>query len=118
MRYRLGRLNRQLIYAQWGPAPDVNDCLEVVCLSHFMAERVMRALNASQFEPVPDPSNDATGAFEPAYYWMHECGYVHAWSASQMAEQLASDAPGGCDACESGSDNAADWTPLYRPVKR
>ena len=39
--------------------------------------------------------------------WMHECGNVD-WLPIGHAP-----ADGGCDQCESGSDNASDWRPLY-----
>jgi hypothetical protein len=39
--------------------------------------------------------------------WMHECGHVEMW------EEGTAPADGGCDGCESGSNNASDWRPLY-----
>jgi len=39
--------------------------------------------------------------------WMHECGHVEMW------ERGTAPADGGCDACESGSENPADWRALY-----
>lgn len=39
--------------------------------------------------------------------WMHECGHVELWENGTAPED------GGCDACESGSDRAADWRPLF-----
>lgn len=40
-----------------------------------------------------------------AAWWQHECGHVE--------EFVEDPKDGGCDACESGSPNAADWRPLY-----
>lgn len=39
--------------------------------------------------------------------WIHECGNVD-WLPAGHAP-----ADGGCDRCESGSDDASDWKPLY-----
>lgn len=43
--------------------------------------------------------------------WMHECGHVEHW------EEGTAPADGGCDACESGSNNASDWRPLYTDMQ-
>jgi hypothetical protein len=37
--------------------------------------------------------------------YRHECGHVESLSAPPE--------DGGCDACESGSPDPADWQPLY-----
>lgn len=39
--------------------------------------------------------------------WMHECGQVEMWKKGTAP------ADGGCDRCESGSDNASDWRPMF-----
>lgn len=40
--------------------------------------------------------------------WRHACGHVEAFDETELAEIL-----GGCDACESGSDNPDDWQALW-----
>lgn len=53
-------------------------------------------------------------AFQLAQYgrtvqiWMHTCGHVEGFDVDCPPDT------GGCDACESGSDDLADWQPLYR----
>jgi hypothetical protein len=44
--------------------------------------------------------------------WMHSCGAVEAMTDDYRRNEVQ----GGCDACESGSDNPDDWRPLYLPV--
>ena len=39
--------------------------------------------------------------------WRHECGYVEAFTDSDLTEM------DGCDACASESDNPFEWQPLY-----
>lgn len=43
----------------------------------------------------------------PIVLWMHSCGVAESFGADWRPED------GGCDACESGSPDAADWQPLY-----
>lgn len=45
--------------------------------------------------------------------WRHSCGNTEAFTDAQLAEMA-----GGCDACESGSPNPADWRPLYVPADK
>lgn len=40
--------------------------------------------------------------------WQHTCGHIEAFCHGALA-----DIKGGCDACESSSDNPDDWEPLY-----
>jgi hypothetical protein len=41
-------------------------------------------------------------------YYQHECGHMETFTPEQLAE-----VKGGCDACESGSDDPTDWKPVY-----
>lgn len=45
--------------------------------------------------------------------YIHVCGHAE-WIGDRERDELG----GGCDACESGSDNPLDWSPLYRSVIR
>lgn len=40
--------------------------------------------------------------------WRHTCGHVEAWTTEDLTE-----IKGGCDACESGSDDPTEWRALY-----
>lgn len=43
--------------------------------------------------------------------WRHACGQVESFPEAQKEE-----IGGGCDACESGSDDPEDWQPVYIPA--
>jgi hypothetical protein len=45
--------------------------------------------------------------------YMHTCGHLEWLSDAQRAEMMETACAGGCDACESGSDNPLDWSQLY-----
>lgn len=50
-----------------------------------------------------------TGELNDGYpLWRHTCGHVEAFLPEELSEIL-----GGCDACESGSNNPKDWQKLY-----
>ncbi len=45
----------------------------------------------------------------PYRLYMHECGYSEAFDGAPEH--------GGCDACESGSNDPRDWQPLFVEVQ-
>ena len=63
-------------------------------------------LNATQLRHLADAMPRAVQGQFP--YWQHQCGHIEAFTAEQLEE-----IQGGCDACESGSDDPTDWQPLY-----
>ena len=50
-------------------------------------------------------------------YYQHACGYIEAFALSDLDEMARGGTAGGCDACESGSDDATDWRPVWVMVR-
>lgn len=49
----------------------------------------------------------STNIGTPIVLWMHACGFAESFGDDWRPED------GGCDACESGSNDPSDWQPLY-----
>jgi hypothetical protein len=47
-----------------------------------------------------------------AWLYIHTCGNLE-WITDSERTEIG----GGCDACESGSDDPNDWSPLYREIR-
>jgi hypothetical protein len=102
-------------HAEW-PAPDCKRCAP--WFSPAAAPDLAATVRAILSALAEDGRLGSAGGFELATLggryrytlWLHRCGHVEGWDVAWKP------ADGGCDACESGSDNPADWQPLYRAV--